>query len=204
MALTEEQLKHFAKNTSTTQAVMKSLYSHLWRAHGKDKVDIDFLGKHLKHMKSLEYSIKEYTEECFHLDDFKPKQKAMTKQEIQDQLHKELNEKVHDNERIKLGYNKRQWAEIKRYEKMMMDYLVVAVPKFSELMIMQSITADDEASVELFTNMENKWKDFCRKHIINRYPGSDKNGKVRDNILNLFASKVSSLLGKQRKNPVTI
>jgi hypothetical protein len=212
MALTIKQLNDFARNTKFTQKTIQDLYKYL-RDSNQDKViDIDFLGKAVKIM--VDNGLNNYQELVEMLKQNKvtepidggssieslgkPKKPQMSKEEIQDQLHKDMNNKVHNNERIKLGYSKRRWAEIQRFEKMMVDYLQVAVPKFAEEMVVQQLTADDDKAVELFLNMEKKWKDFCRKHIINRYPGSDKNGKVRDNILNLFANKVSSFLGRKK------
>jgi hypothetical protein len=205
MALKIKELNDFAKTIGWTQANIKYLYIALSYVHPANKLTIDFLSKHIKGVMSYSDTVRttkeileSYIEDGLHKHDFEPKKPQMSKEEIQDQLHKDMNAKVHDNERIKLGYSKRQWAEIKRFEKIMVDYLQIAVPKFAEEMVVQQLTADDDKAVELFLNMEKKWKDFCRKHIINRYPGSDKNGKVRDNILKLFADKVSSFLGRKK------
>lgn len=204
MALTEEQLKQIAKNTKTTQVFLKSLYSNLWRTHGKDKVDVDFLFFHLKKIKELEYTVKEYCDEHFIKID--PNEEAAkenkvpkTKAEIQESLHAELNRRVANNMRVKYGISKPVWNKIIRYEKIMTAKLKVIVPEFAEKMVLGQVNLDTEEAVNLFLRYEKNWKEFCRVEIINKYPGSDKSGKTRDNILNLFAERVSSIIDKSSK-----
>lgn len=195
MALKIKELQEFARNTKFTYKVVKEVYDYLVDSIRKENVNIDILsGVILQMAQNNLNNVDEY--EQYTRRDIKEESNIpeLTPEEAKELIHKQMNERVKSNVRIKLGYSKSSWNKVMRYEKMMKDYLGKALPEYLSQMIAQSIKLEDDEAAELFLKFEEKWKTFCRNNIINRYPGSEKQGNTREQILNLFAERVRSIL----------
>lgn len=195
MALKIKELQEFARNTKFTYKVVKEVYDYLVDSIRKENVNIDILsGVILQMVQNNLNNVAEY--EQYTRRDIKEESNIpeLTPEEAKELIHEQMNERVKSNVRIKLGYSKSSWNKVMRYEKMMKDYLGKALPEYLSQMIAQSIKLEDDEAAELFLKFEEKWKTFCRSNIINRYPGSEKQGNTREQILNLFAERVRSIL----------
>lgn len=196
MALTIKQLNEFAKNTSFTQKAIKEIYDYLVKEHTAQSVNIEHVAFVVRNMNENGFT---NLTEWINWNIEKNKPKPLTKEEVQENLRQELNKRTAENERIKRGYSRADWKKIITCETEMKGVLGKLLPEFMSELVVKEVKPEDEASVKIFEKYEIFWKNFCRRNIINKYPGSKEGHKaseLRGNILNLFAVKVNEMIGR--------
>lgn len=201
MALKITEIRSFAKNTKFTYKTVKEVYDLICTRVKKELIDIDMLSKHVKMM--IDNNLETVNDLENYIDtklaELEGKQK-LTPEEAKDKVHQEMNDYVKNLSRIKLGYDKRTWKKIVFYEDLMKKKLSELIPKFVSEMAIKGLSEDDQEVVELFDLFEKNWKDWARKNVINKYPGSERSDKpLRHRILALFSDKVEQLISKNKQ-----
>jgi len=118
----------------------------------------------------------------------------MNKNERQKEIRRlVLNQEIANNERIKMGYSRRDWHKLKDFYKQYAAKLESLMATFTE----KHPTLDDVEQVYLFEELNTKWYNFI-KPLMNKLKPIPQS-KKRVEILNRFTKAVDDWLASDKE-----
>lgn len=108
------------------------------------------------------------------------------------QIKPPTNEEEMNELRKKLGYNNKEWRQVRIIERQMGDQLKKLILEF----MAGALAADDKSIMEkptesdLFKALDTRWRNYARNYVIREYPRANTHKAMRTRITELFEKKL--------------
>lgn len=106
-----------------------------------------------------------------------------------------------ENERLRLGYSRKNWKIIQRCHKAINERLLETMTNYFSASVKLGGELESLEQSDLLDKYTKYWKGFIKQYILNSYPGAGET-KIRNRLLTMFQSRVLELRSKKSDKKV--